>query len=782
MDTDEILARFRRERQILARLEHPNIARLLDGGASDDGRPYFVMEYVLGMPITDYCSGRQLGIEDRLLIFETVCRAVQQAHRSLVVHRDLKPSNVLVAGDGQVKLLDFGIARLLSEDAEEATGSGWSRPFTPEYATPEQITGAPVTTGSDVYQLGLLLYEVLTGQRPFRFNRLDQADARRTICEVDPERPSSMVRRRRENRGDEPAIVPSPGQPGDHDAANLQARLRGDLDTIVLTALRKEPHQRYPSADALADDLRRYRRGLPVVARGSSARYRLRKFLGRNRVRIATVVTFLATVSLLAGGYAVRLKTERDRAVRQAAKAGQSAEFFGRFFEAWNPDAADPGLVTAADLLDDATRRTEREFTAEPEMQSAMLSLIGGLHTLIGRYDRAESMLRRALETQRRLYATDHADVAETLTRWGRLQKALGRYDQAEPALREALRMNRKLFGPRHPESLRTERELANVLSTDDRAREAEATYREILALHDDRSNSASLFLAEVRSDLGYVLFQQGRYPEALTLLEPALEEQRRLLGDVHAATLITMRSLASTLRDMGQLTRAEGLYRDAVRISRALYGDDHLQTDVARFVLALHLHRTWVLDEAEALARDGVARGEQSYMNRFPRTVGWGGLLGLIRLDRGDLSEAEPLLRVALADMRRANPGGHQDEADLVNRIAYLAVRRAARDAASVYRDALAVRARKPAGAPDFVTDGIHFLAWTMQHQGDVEAARRLYGRAVALYEQLLPAEHAYLLFAQSGLADAMRMPAGGAEVSARGRTSSAPPPVRSP
>jgi serine/threonine-protein kinase len=747
MDTDEIVARFRRERQILARLHHPNIARLLDGGVSADGRPYFVMEHVAGGPITTYCADHRLTTNQRLALFETVCAAVQHAHRSLIVHRDLKPSNVLVTADGTVKLLDFGIAKLIGEDAELQTVAGWSRPFTPEYASPELVSGAAITTASDVYQLGILLYELLTGARPYRFAPLDVTGMRRVICEVEPDRPSLR----------------------NHE-------LRGDLEAILLTALRKEPEQRYLTADALAADLRRNRFGLPVAARGAGNAYRVAKFVRRNRGRLLTSAAFLAVALTFAAAYTLRLRGERDRAVLEAAKAGQSAEFFRLFFEGWNPDAADSGQVRASDLLDDATRRIEREYRAQPDIRSAMLSLLGGLYTGIGRYEAADTLLERALEVQRRLHPGDNADLAATMARRGRLLTARGEHREAEAHLRTALRMNRSLFGPRHPESLRAQRDLAAVISSDDRPAEAELLLREILALTNGPDDD-SPFLADVSSKLAYTLFQQARYPEALSIYEPALSTQKRVLGEVHAVTLATMRGLASTLRDLGRLAPAESLYRDAVRVARTLYGDEHFQTGIAEYVLALHLHRSGGLAEAERLARKGIATRERAFVAGYPLSVAWQSLLGVLRLDQGDVATAAPLLRTALERIRQSSPGGHQEEADVLNRLSFITTREGTADADAVYRAALAVRDRRPPNAPDFVTDGIHFLAWSMLRRGDLDRAEDVYRRSVNLYERLLPPEHPYLTAARSGLTEVSAEKARGAGLSGPARTATARP-----
>ena len=340
--------RFRRERQILARLEHPRIARILDGGTTDAGAPYFVMEYVDGLPLDRYVEERRLGLDERLRLFCDVCEAVAYAHRNLVVHRDLKPSNILVDADGCVKLLDFGIAKLLAEGTEgsqpQATRTLF-RVMTPEYAAPEQVRGDPVTTATDVYALGVLLYELVTGRRPYRVERSAPSEWERAVLEQEPIRPSARVSTRPEAAGSE----------GREKAAltglqprQLRRRLRGDLDRIILKALQKEPERRYSSAEALASDIRRHLEGLPVSAHGDALTYRARKFVRRHRVGVAAAgLVFIALIGAL-----VATSWQARRAEREARKAEAVKDFLKSLFSASDPALAQGKQRTATQLLD----------------------------------------------------------------------------------------------------------------------------------------------------------------------------------------------------------------------------------------------------------------------------------------------------------------------------------------------------------------------------------------------------------------------------------------------
>src|SRR5690606_8890662 len=369
MDTDDILLRFRYERQILASLEHPSIARLYDGGAAPDGRPYLVMEYIEGEPITRYAERHQLGIEERLRLFVGVCGAVAFAHRNLVVHRDIKPSNILIGSDGSPKLLDFGIARLLDPAAPDAmplTRTGL-RLLTPEYASSEQRLGQPATTATDVYALGLVLYELLAGTR------------------ADPERlhrPSTVATRE-----------------------DVRRRLRGDLDTIVLRALADDPERRYASADQLGDDIERHLGGLPVHARGDSVGYRTGRFVRRHRVAVAAAA--LVVLSLVTGlGAAVvqaeRAAGERDVAQQERARAEQISTFVLDLFSASDPLAADGGdTLRVRQLVDRSVDRVRAELATQPQLQAQMLITLGRVYRNLGLYGRGEELLVEALDVAR---------------------------------------------------------------------------------------------------------------------------------------------------------------------------------------------------------------------------------------------------------------------------------------------------------------------------------------------------------------------------------------------
>jgi serine/threonine-protein kinase len=755
MDTDEILDRFLRERQILARLEHPGIARLLDGGVSEDGRPYFVMEYVAGEPITEHCDRRRLPIEVRLRLFIEACEAVQYAHRNLVVHRDLKPANVLVTEQGEVKLLDFGIAKLMSDDQGATRAGVEAALMTPEYASPEQVAGEPVTTASDVYQLGVLLYELLSGHRPHPTLGRSPSDVNRSVLESIPPRPSTAVRR-------VTSIVHRNGiteqiEPGGvterrgTSIDRLRRRLRGDLDTIAMRALRKEPDRRYPTAEDLARDVERHLLHLPILFGSADFAYRTRKFLRRHRIGVATAT---AVALLLAGGaslYTVQVRAERDRARLEAAKATETAQIMGRFFQSWNPDAADRGQVGASHMVSEAARRADLELQDQPATLAATLSVLGDLQTSLAEWQAADSLLGRALAIQERLNDGPNADMAATLARRGRLLDFMGEHDAAEASYREALEQYRSLLGPRHIETLRNQRALAVLLGKVNKLEEAESMLRDVMTKIPEADRATSPFALEASTELGYVLFLRAKFDEAVSVLRPTLAQQRRLFGETYGPSLFTMRALGSALRDRGDLDEAEALYRQAVRITSTLHGGERVEMLYALTVLSMVLDRKGELEEAESLARRVQALGERIYGPDQYETAG-AGLAGIL-LNRGDQNESERLLRRGLAITRRSFPAGHLDEGDHLNRLAYILVARGAADGDAFYREAVAFDRSRPPGSPIFASDGLHFLAWAQHRKGALQGAEASYRRALGLYRAQLTDGHPDRAAAATGL-----------------------------
>ena len=713
MDSDEVLARFRRERQILARLDHQHIARLLDGGVSEDGRPYFVMEHVRGAPITQYCDEHALDTHARLALMVTVCRAVQYAHRSLIIHRDVKPSNVLVTDAGEVKLLDFGVAKLLDEtDGDAVTNIG--KAMTPQYAAPEQLAGTAITTATDTFQLGILLYELVTGQRPWS---------------------GSNVASRQED----------PPWPSQH-----RQSLRGDVDAIALRALQQESDRRFPSAEAMAEEIERHLAHLPIQSRTAGPRYRAAKFVRRNRGRVAAVSALLIASVLFVLVSMLQVRSGRDRAERETAKLGQSAAMLRRFFQGWSPDAADRGQVSAVAVLGDAVRRADRELSNDPEMLGVTLSALGDFYTALGRAATADTVLSRALAIQERLYPQPSGDLAATLARQGRMLVRRGDLLGGEKVLRRALAMYRAVLPPSRIEVLQTEYELADALVPQEKLAESEDLLRDALA-HSPTEDAP--ITTEFASELGYVLVRRARYPEAVAALSATLDRQKRLFGPRYPATLRTMRFLAAALRSREDLPRAEALDREALAAARALYGPDHIETATQMYSFAILLERKGDFAEAEQLTREVLRIGRLNFPAANVYDAQQLRTLGALRLAQGDLREANSVLRRSLAEFHAADPSGHPDEADVRNRLAYIAFNLPTNDSLQVYHDAVAFDNSRRVDEPFFTTDGYEYLAWSARRMRDAPLAAKLYQRAATLYETELPLGHPYRVMAMDGM-----------------------------
>ncbi len=389
MDSKEILKRFQSERQIMARLEHPNIARLLDGGVTPDGLSYFAMEYVDGKPIDQYCDHNKLSVKKRLELFQIICSSVQNAHRNLIVHRDLKPSNILVKKDGTIKLLDFGIAKVLTPETNGGqpkfltlTQTG-AQIMTPEYAAPEQVKGEPVTTATDVYALGVILYELLTGQRPYRLQGRSPAEIERAITTSDPDKPSTVVKRKDQASETTPEKI---SELRGTEPSQLKRQLSGDLDNICLMALRKEPERRYSSPERFLDDVKRYLEGLPVIARKDTAGYRTQKFIRRHKTGLVAAVGVVIMIAIVVSFYTVQLKQERDRARLEATKARRVSDFLVDLFRVSDPSESKGKTVTARELLDSGAVRIKEDLIEQPEIQATMMNVMGEVYTSLGLY------------------------------------------------------------------------------------------------------------------------------------------------------------------------------------------------------------------------------------------------------------------------------------------------------------------------------------------------------------------------------------------------------------
>ena len=631
MDTDDILRRFRTERQVLATLDHPNIARLLDGGATDDGRPFLVMELVRGAPLGEYCEQHALSVEDRIRLFGQVCEAVHYAHQNLVIHRDLKPSNTLVTADGTVKLLDFGIARVLSPSATPLVTTEAERAIlTPRYASPEQVRAKHVTTATDVYSLGIMLYELLTGQPAYDMGTGSPQEIEQAVCDQQPVRPSTAVSR--------------PESSSRIDTRGLARSLRGDLDTIILKAIRKEPERRYASVQALADDLGRNLDGLPVSARPDSLGYRTAKFVRRHAIGVGVaslVLVTLLTSSIVSFAMYVEASTQRRTAERVSGLVQE-------MFESIKPGSAlgrDVSLIKQ--VMDRTSRLIDAELADEPRVAAELHLTTGVAYISIDEFDAAEHHLLEAMRLRDALYRPRHLQLAEAHFQLGRLRFHQSRYEEGEERFRTALAIYRHRRDRQGIAA--TLSELGLVLQMSGQYAEAESSYRQSLDVLDDLHEEATGDHADVLNSLGQLLMWRNRLDEAETPMRRALAIQQRVRGPDHPDVVVphlnvarwcirtdqqpealehldtalaicdaTMDPVDATrsqvLAELGdyhaarqEYDRAIVLYLEVLDIVRAIYPADHQEIGTTSNNLGGLLRRAGRPDEAEIHFRDAL-------------------------------------------------------------------------------------------------------------------------------------------------------------------------------
>ncbi len=636
----QTLERFRRERAILARLQHPNIAVLLDGGVTPDGEAWFAMELIDGVPLIEYAQQRVLALAPRLLLFRQVCEAVAFAHRNLVVHRDLKPSNIMVDCDGRVRLLDFGIAKLIEPDvelAERPLTLADERVLTPDYAAPEQILGMPVTTATDVYALGLLLYELLTGQQAQTLRGLAWADMAR-VCSDESPLPSRVV----------------PGMEMQVGVGVRPDLLRGDLDAIVLKALRKEPAHRYASVLALAEDVERYQNGHPVAARVGSTRYRWSRFLRRNRIAVAASASVLLALTLGLGAALWQARSAR----LQAQRSDQVRGFLVQMFSSIDQNVSAGHEVTARELLDAGAARLEHDLSGQPEVQAELFATLGGLYLKLGRFQPAAETLAKSLGIQRTLPDPNRMILARTLLDSADAQAAIGHFADAAGLIEEAGR----LVVDGQPAAL-----MARVLdmritldSLNEDATKGEQDARALVAFEGRRSGTHSAEYGAALIRLGGALTTLDHFEEA----ERTIREGIALRAEVFGAKqlrrpdytrLMTVLQLRGHYREA--LDEAQKLF-DA---SRARNGDLHIETLNNRVQRASYLAQVGRSVEGEAEMRAAIAAMESNGLGAPSLQPALHALLGRLLNDQGRFDEGiEPLRRLLDYTRTKRGPSTH--------------------------------------------------------------------------------------------------------------------------
>ena len=645
VEGDLAIRRFRYERQILANLNHKNIAALLDGGVSQDGQPYFVMEFVDGEPITTWCDRHGSTIEDRVRVFLQVCGAVQHAHQNLVIHRDLKPGNILVTTDGSVKLLDFGIAKLLREEEgleQLPPTQGGLRALTPDYASPEQIRGLPIGTASDVYALGVVLFELLTGKRPFATEGKLFMEIEQIVCHEPAPAPSTVIARN------------FPEKAGERSLARLRAAVSGDLDSIILKALRKEPERRYGSAEQLRSDLRRYLEGLPVTARRGRWSYRVGKLVRRHRGAFGAATLLL--VSLLGGVFAT------SRQAKQAEQERARAEEINRFVTEML-GAADPGSlgrdVTVREVLDSAALRAAT-LHGRPQLEAEVRSVIARTYAGLGELARSENEWREVVEIRRRLAPQGDRALAIALTSHATVLEDLGQLVLADSLHHAAWDQF-----VRHAPAEDVER--GTILGSLGRVRQrlgdlqgAEGYHRQALAFRSRLRPPDPDGLATTYNDLAVVLGQSGRYRESDSLHRLAITTARAAHGNEHPIVAMALGSYAAALDIAGESDRADSVYQEALSVRRKVLGANHPDYLWTVFNYAQFAAATKRWESAKRAAREVLSHRGKTLPDGHPAVAAAMQALGL-GLDHTDSLEAGGRwLTESLEVRKRTLPEGH--------------------------------------------------------------------------------------------------------------------------
>jgi eukaryotic-like serine/threonine-protein kinase len=650
---DTIAQRFLSERQSLAMMEHPAIAKVFDAGATSAGQPYLVMEYVNGLPLTDYCDQRKLRVKDRLRLFLQVCEGVQHAHQKAIIHRDLKPSNILVTevdGKPTPRIIDFGLAKFITPTVPGETMFTQYGAFlgTPGYMSPEQADPAvqDIDTRADVYSLGVILYELLTGDLPFdsaRWKKQRFDEFLRQLRELDPERPSAKV-------GMNKNASASRAETRSTDPRQLALSLRGDLDVITLKALEKDRNRRYGSPSELAADIERYLDNRPVLVRPASTGYRLQKYLRRNR--LAVVLSSVA--ALLFVSFAIVQAIQLRRTTQERDRADRVAEFMTQMFEVSDPSEARGNSVTAREILDRSSAEIDKSLGRDPELRASMMFQMGSVYQSLGLYTKAQSLLEQTLEIDRRTFGSVNEHTIATMSALALVLASQGQLGEAEKLARESADQASHLLGLRNAKSLKARHALSNVLYREGRYSEAEAlgrvtldTARSLLGPENPDTAIYSIGLAMSCAAL-------GRYSEAERLLRGAIEVDTKAFGADHLRTIYAMNHLAATLSESGKPVEAEKIMGQIFDTERRVLGPDHPVTLGEASSLANYISDQGRYGEAATLFRDILARQRRLLGSDNPGTLLTTGNFANALAELGQFAEAEDLQKDTLERVRR--------------------------------------------------------------------------------------------------------------------------------
>jgi serine/threonine protein kinase/Tfp pilus assembly protein PilF len=792
MDTRQVVARFEQERQALALMDHPSIAKVLDAGATETGRPFFVMELCKGDPIVEYCDKNNLSIENRLELFAQVCLAVQHAHTKGIIHRDIKPSNVLVSTqDGQphAKVIDFGIAKATSSKLTEKTLFTEHKALigTPEYMSPEQAEGSlDIDTRTDVYSLGVLLYELLTGTTPFSSQELRSAayaEIQRIIREVEPPKPSTRISHNTDT-------IASVAAKRHTEPKKLGTIIRGELDWIVMKAMEKDRQRRYETANGLATDIRRYLTGEAVLAAPVSAAYRFRTFVRRNRVMVmaGSAVAAALLIGVIAFAWqadvanrqrdiavtaqraeaeqrevaeaarteavaqTVRAEAQEAQARTQAAIASAVVKFQTDMLAAVDPANLPKDPETGEPLKDRVTviqalqaARTavdEGSLNDSPLVEAGVRTAIGQTLTALGRYEEAAAVLRRALEIRRSHLPEDSLEIAQSLDRLADPLSLLSKFDDAEQLYREALAVRRRVLPPGDPSIGTAMNNLAQNRQQQGDYGEAESLLREALAVHLANPVADPFELARTYDNLAKTLTRAGKLDEAEVFMRKALRTRVSAYPAGHPEIALGQNNLATMLVAANKYDEAEQLYRDALAIRRATLPAEHPEIASTLGNLGSALKNQGKLAEAEGVYREALAINRVNLPPEHASIATSLNGLGMVLKDLNKPAEAEMMYREALAIRRKSLPVGHPSVATSLNNLAVL-LRDQGKlaEAEPLYRESLAIRREAFSPRHPSIAVALNNLAVLLNEQGKFDQAEPVLREALEIRREALPA-----------------------------------------
>jgi serine/threonine protein kinase len=739
-----VIQRFESERQSLAVMNHPAIAKVFDAGSTKDGQPYFVMEYVDGPPITRYCDNKKLKIRERLEQFIKVCEGVQHAHQKAIIHRDLKPSNILVVevdGKATPRIIDFGIAKAVSSQpgAEQTqfTEMGalvGTRGFiSPEQADPNVLD---VDTRTDVYSLGALLYVLLTGMLPFDSHggkKKPIDEVLRQLREEDPPSPSTKISTEKET-------ATAAAERRGTETKQLAKLLRGDLDWITMKAVEKDRARRYGTPSELAADIERYLENRPVVARPASRAYRLKKYVQRHRLG----VTVAAGASALLVAFAVTEAVQLRRTTRERDRANRITDFMTNMFKVSSPSESRGNSVTAREILDKASKDIDTGLAKDPELRAQMMHVMGVVYLNLGLFSRAETLLRQAVNVRQPLLGQKHPETLTSMDRLAWTLQCEGHNADAEKLMREVVERRQQVLGSDDPGTVESKDELAWILSRQGHLPEAEKLQRDVLAIRRRLLGTESLDTAGSLTHLASTLMEEGHYAEAEDLGSEALAIRRRVLGENSLGTAAPMLNLAATFNKEGKYAEAEKLDRQVLELERRVLGPEHAETLLAASNLAWNLHGQGRLTEAEHLQRDVIITERRVLGPENPRTlVSTSDLASTLKLE-GRYPEAEKLQRETLEIQSRVEGMDHPDTLATANNLADTLLEEGHyAEAEKLQRQTLEIR-RKVSGPehPSTLTLAAN-LAITLRTEGNYAEAEKILRETLEIQRRVVGPNH---------------------------------------